>query len=89
MRNTENIADRLFDMVSSFIANNWSLVVGAVIALGASKFLKAGLELLSTIVLIGVAICVLTHTGVLPPLDELWQIVSNFISELFAFSRGQ
>lgn len=78
----ENAIVQGTEMLAPLLENNWSLFVGIVIAVLAFKFLNAGLQLISTVIVIAIVISVLTHMGVMPPMDGLFDGLKEVLGNI-------
>lgn len=76
----EEIWAQVSEFLKTVATNNWSILIGIVIALFATKILKAGLEIVLGIAVVVGGICLLTNLGILPPLDELWALAKQLFN---------
>lgn len=63
--------------IQILILNNWSFVVAALVAVAAIKLFKAGVQLVLTIIVAGIALSVLTNMGLIPPINEILAQLGN------------
>lgn len=63
--------------IQILILNNWSFVVATLVAVAAIKLFKAGVQLVLTIIVAGIALSVLTHMGLIPPINEILAQLGN------------
>lgn len=73
-------AEQIATAISTFAANNWSLLLMICGAYVAGKMLKAGIQLVVSLLVVGVLISVLTNMGLIPPMDEIIEGVKNLVS---------
>lgn len=64
-------ATAIGNTIQILILNNWSLVVAALIAVAAVKLFEAGVRLVLTIIVAGIALSLLTNMGLIPPVNEI------------------
>lgn len=60
------------DTVTAFLYTNWSIIVSVALGVLLYNFVKKSLEVLGLVVLVGVAIAIATHLGLIPPLDLMF-----------------
>ncbi len=68
------------DFWTHLIQNNWSLVLGLLVAFILYRFAKASANLVLGLIFTAVAISMLTNMGILPPLDVLFERFKEVIS---------
>lgn len=68
------------DFWTHLIQNNWSLVLGLLVAFILYRFAKASATLVLGLIFTAVAISMLTNMGILPPLDVLFERFKEVIS---------
>lgn len=68
------------DFWTHLIQNNWSLVLGLLVAFILYRFAKASANLVLGLIFAAVVISTLTNMGILPPLDVLFERFKEVIS---------
>lgn len=72
-------AAQIAEVIRTFAANNWSLLLMICGAYIAGKLLKSGIQLVVSLLLVGVLVSILTNMGVLPPMDQIIEGVKSHV----------
>jgi len=73
--------DQLVAFICNFVSNNWTLILMICGAYIAGKLLKAGIQLVVSLLIVGVLLSVLTNMGVLPPMDQIIEGLKSLVSK--------
>ena len=81
----EDVSNALMSMFPSVIANNYTLIIGALLAYLAFYILKAGIKTLLLIVFLAVLTTILTNAGMMPNLNQILQNVMTTLEGARSF----
>lgn len=78
----------LAQTVYRFLTENWSIIVSVALGMALYRFARAGLHIIGTIVLVGLAITIATHLGLCPPIDVMLAEIIQKIKDIITSFAG-